>query len=125
MLLRLESHRARLLWDGGGWRRRAACRSMGPELFFPAGERTEDAAQQVAAAKAVCAHCPVRLHCLTYALVANPEDGIWGGLTPSERTTLRRQRGLARTTIPAENTRRPRRHTDAAHDDAPEQTAAV
>ena len=34
----------------------------------------------------------MRLHCLTYALVANPEDGIWGGLGPSERRALRRAR---------------------------------
>lgn len=125
MLLRLESRHARLLWDAGRWRRRAACRDMGPELFFPAGERTEEAAKQVAEAKSVCAQCGVRLHCLTYALVANPEDGIWGGLTPSERTTLRRRRGLRRTAVSAETTRGPRRHTDAAHHNAPAQTAAV
>jgi WhiB family redox-sensing transcriptional regulator len=125
MLLRLESRHARLLWDAGRCRRRAACRDMGPELFFPAGERTEEAANQVAEAKEVCGQCGVRLHCLTYALVANPEDGIWGGLTPSERTTLRRKRGLGRTALSAETTRGPRRHTDAAHHNAPAQTAAV
>ncbi|WP_276968698.1 WhiB family transcriptional regulator, partial [Metallibacterium scheffleri] len=123
--LRLESHRVRLLWDAGRWRRRAACRDMGPELFFPAGERTEEAANQVAEAKSVCAQCGVRLHCLTYALVANAEDGIWGGLTPSERTTLRRTRNPGRMALSAETTRRPRRHTDTAHHNAPAQTAAV
>ena len=96
MLLRLESRHARLLWDAGRWRRRAACRDMGPELFLPAGERTENAANQVAEAKGVCAQCGVRLHCLTDALVANPDDGIWGGPTPRERTTLRRTRGPGR-----------------------------
>jgi len=65
---------------------------MGPELFFPAGERDEDAVAQTAAAKQVCARCEVRLHCLAYALVANPEDGIWGGLGPRERRALRRAR---------------------------------
>ena len=92
MLLRLEPRRARLLFDAGRWRRRAACRETGPELFFPAGERDEAAVAQTAAAKQVCACCDVRLHCLTYALVANPEDGIWGGLGPSERRALRRAR---------------------------------
>ena len=69
---------------------------MGLELFLPAGERTENAANQVAEAKGVCAQCGVRLHCLTDALVANPDDGIWGGPTPRERTTLRRTRGPGR-----------------------------
>ena len=92
MFLRLERRRARLLSDAGRWRRRAACREMGPELFFPAGERDEVAVAQTAAAKQVCARCDVRLHCLTYALVANPEDGIWGGLGPSERRALGRAR---------------------------------
>ena len=78
MLLRLECHHARLVWDADRQRRRAACRDMGPELFLPAGERTENAANQVAEAKGVCAQCGVRLHCLTDALVANPDDGIWG-----------------------------------------------
>jgi len=65
---------------------------MGSGLFFPAGERDEAAVAQTAAAKQVCARCSVRLHCLTYALVANPEDGIWSGLGPSERRALRRAR---------------------------------
>ena len=96
MLLRLERRRSRVLWDAGRWRRRAACRQMGSELFFPAGERDEAAVAQTAAAKQVCARCSVRLHCLTYALVANPEDGIWGGLGPSERRALQRARRVRR-----------------------------
>ena len=92
MYLRLERRRARVLWDAGRWRRRAACRQMGSDLFFPAGERDDAAVAQTAGAKQVCARCRVRLHCLTYALVANPEDGIWGGLGPSERRALRRAR---------------------------------
>ena len=96
MFLRLEPRRARLLFDAGRWRRRATCRKAGPELFFPAGERDEAAVVQTAAAKQVCARCDVRLHCLTYALVANPEDGIWGGLGPSERRALGRARRTRR-----------------------------
>ncbi len=92
MLVRLEPRRARLLFDAGRWRRRAACRQMGSELFFPVGERGEAAVAQIVAAKQVCARCLVRLHCLTYALAADPEDGIWGGLGPSERRALQRAR---------------------------------
>jgi hypothetical protein len=42
-------------WDAGGWRRRAACRGMGADLFFPAGERDDAAVARTAAAKQVCA----------------------------------------------------------------------
>jgi hypothetical protein len=45
-------------------------------------------AVQVAAAKAVCAGCPVRAECLAEALARIPY-GIAGGLTESERRRLR------------------------------------
>jgi WhiB family redox-sensing transcriptional regulator len=73
-----------------GWRDRAACRSVDPELFFPVGDRGP-ALVQIAEAKAVCARCPVVAQCLSFALVAVPE-GIAGGLTVAERRGLRGQR---------------------------------
>lgn len=76
-------------WDRGLWRSEAACSSMGTDLFFPTGERLQEAIAQIRQTKAVCGHCPVRLHCLAYAIATNQEDGIWGGLTPSERRSLR------------------------------------
>lgn len=85
------------LWDAGGWRSRAACHGTGPDLFFPHGETADDAAEQTARARKVCAGCPVRLHCLTFALAAHPLDGIWGGLTVSQRTRLRYRRLHRRT----------------------------
>jgi WhiB family redox-sensing transcriptional regulator len=72
------------------WRDRAACRSVDPELFFPVGD-DGPALVQIAAAKAVCARCPVVAECLSFALVAVPE-GIAGGLTVEERRGLRAQR---------------------------------
>lgn len=65
---------------------------MGTQLFFPVGERGEEAVAQIHQAKAICASCPVRLHCLAFALSTNQEEGTWGGLTPSERRSLRRRR---------------------------------
>jgi len=41
------------------WRQRAACRSMSPELFFPAGT-TGIAFEEIMAAKDVCFECEVR-----------------------------------------------------------------
>ena len=69
---------------------------MGPELFFPVGEKEEVAAAQTAAAKQVCARCEVRLHCLAYALAARVEAGVWGGLSPSERMALAQRRSRGR-----------------------------
>lgn len=79
-------------WNTGGWRPRAACRGMEPDLFFPHGETAREAAEQTTRAKKVCNGCPVRLHCLLYALAAHPQDGIWGGLTVTQRARLRHRR---------------------------------
>jgi len=39
-------------------------------------------------AKKVCNDCPVRVHCLSYALAGEEVEGIWGGMTPVERKRL-------------------------------------
>jgi len=71
------------------WRSLAACRDSDPELFFPAvGDQDIG---RIAAAKAVCATCPVREECLTYAVELNQSEGIWGGHTPTERRSFRRR----------------------------------
>lgn len=78
------------------WRHAAICRDEDPELFYPVGD-TGPALLQVAEAKAVCARCPVREQCLTWAVDALPY-GVAGGTTERERAELRRRR--ARTTRP-------------------------
>lgn len=75
-----------------GWRNRAVCRDVDPELFFPAAESGPIRDAQVTAAKAVCAGCPVRRECLAEALARIPY-GIAGGLTEHERGRLRRRTG--------------------------------
>ncbi len=79
-----------------GWRRRAACRDVDTDLFFPNGE-TGDALVQAEAAKVVCAGCQVRPECLEFAMVTNQPYGIFGGLTESDRKSLRRRRSRERT----------------------------
>ncbi len=71
------------------WRAEAACRSCSPELFFPAGT-TGAALDEIQAAKAVCAACPVQTPCLRFALVTGQAYGIWGGTTEEERVAMRR-----------------------------------
>jgi WhiB family transcriptional regulator, redox-sensing transcriptional regulator len=73
-------------YDPKEWRLAAACRDLDTAVFFP---ETEEGA---AAAKAVCATCPVRESCLEFALVTRQEDGVWGGLDENERRRLRRRR---------------------------------
>lgn len=74
------------------WWHSAACRDEDPELFFPVSNMGPGA-QQTARAKAVCARCPVRAECLSYALENGLDHGIFGGLTEHERRDLvRRER---------------------------------
>jgi WhiB family redox-sensing transcriptional regulator len=76
-------------WDEDEWRDRAACRDTNPELFFPIGT-TGLAIDQIDAARAVCAQCPVQQECLEFALATNQESGVWGGTTEDERRKLRK-----------------------------------
>ena len=66
------------------WTTDALCAQTDPELFFP------PKGGSVAAAKAVCASCDVVAECLEFALRTREPQGIWGGLTGSERARLRR-----------------------------------
>lgn len=77
------------------WRSLAACQGTDPELFFPPG-RDDRATAQIAAAKAICASCPVVTECLEFALRHRVRDGIWGGRTDRERQGLRRASSGAR-----------------------------
>jgi WhiB family transcriptional regulator, redox-sensing transcriptional regulator len=77
--------------DGGrqAWLDRAACRDQDPERFFPeSGEQVK-----AAEAKAICAGCQVRDHCLELAVKAaggiGQDHGVFGGTLPGERGPLR------------------------------------
>ncbi len=81
--------------DLGGVKARrsfALCRGAGADLFFPAGEVCPEGAAHADAAKSVCRVCPVRVACLEFALAADQEYGVWGGLTEVERKRLRSPR---------------------------------
>lgn len=76
-----------------GWRDDAACKGMGPDLFFPGRGTTGGgfALFVEAPAKTVCRGCPVRIPCLKFALEEGFRDGIWGGFTEKERRKMRCQ----------------------------------
>jgi WhiB family redox-sensing transcriptional regulator len=67
------------------WSVHALCATSDPEIFFPPSE------SPAAEARQICAQCPVRRQCLAYAVTAGEPYGIWGGLGPDERRSLRRR----------------------------------
>lgn len=63
----------------------ALCAEADPDAWHPVKGGSPRAA------KRVCARCPARDECLTYALdhrLINQHDGIWGGLTWRERRAM-------------------------------------
>jgi hypothetical protein len=57
-----------------------------PKYFFPEDFPDPDV-RRVATkiAKRLCAECPIREKCFTYAIESNQRFGIWAGTTPAER----------------------------------------
>ena len=76
--------------DRVNWREQAACLGSQSDVFFPIGTGAHSRSW-VLAAKAMCASCPVRSECLSYAVTTVQPDGVWGGTTPKERQKLRRE----------------------------------
>jgi WhiB family redox-sensing transcriptional regulator len=66
-----------------GWMSAGVCAQTDPEAFHP------DKSGTVEPAKAVCAVCPVRERCLSYALETNQRFGVWGGTSAQQRQALR------------------------------------
>lgn len=79
-------------WSEMEWLRAAACVGEDPELFFPVST-AGPALREAAAAKRVCARCPVSSECLSYALGTAQTSGVWGGTGEEERTELLRTAG--------------------------------
>ncbi len=55
-----------------------------PEPF----DTDDTSPRAVAAAKAICRHCPVRAACLQWAVDVREPHRVWGGLTPGERRRI-------------------------------------
>ena len=76
------------------WQYEGACREADPETFFsPDAERGPRRRAREAAAKALCAVCPVVQQCLDHALQVREPYGVWGGLNINERDNLLRKTG--------------------------------
>ena len=81
------------LWD---WQMHGACGGEDPSLFFhPEGERGPARAAREAAAKAVCASCPVLTECAAHALTVREPYGVWGGMSEDDREAAYRRSRFA------------------------------
>jgi len=69
------------------WRGLALCQGMETDTFFP--ESAAGALADIAEVKKVCARCPVRSPCLNFAADQGIDHGIWGGLTETERRSIK------------------------------------
>lgn len=67
-----------------GWQQSANCVNISPESFYV----DEKHLKAVEEAKQVCLGCVVKADCLRESL-ENYEEGIWGGLTETERIEYR------------------------------------
>jgi hypothetical protein len=61
------------------WQARASC------VAFPEYDWFSDVPAEIAACADICGACVVRSECLAFALAGRIRDGIWGGLTESQR----------------------------------------
>jgi WhiB family transcriptional regulator, redox-sensing transcriptional regulator len=69
------------------WWDDAACKGQPSQPWFPS---RSSPGYVSAYAMQFCEVCPVRLECLTYALVNYQEDGTWGGTSGRTRRQARR-----------------------------------
>jgi WhiB family redox-sensing transcriptional regulator len=77
------------LLERPAWQHDAACRHEPAVNFFPARDG-DQATQQIAAARRVCATCAVALDCCAFALAEPAMQGVWAGTTPKQRQHARR-----------------------------------
>jgi WhiB family redox-sensing transcriptional regulator len=70
-------------WD------QAACNGLDTGTFFDHEDtRGMKRANSLAAARAVCTTCSIRVACLDFAVDTVQQFGVWGGLTAAERGDL-------------------------------------
>lgn len=78
----LPLHKPRL-----NWVTQAECRGLNTDIFFSTHPKA------IETAKSVCRDCPVQAACLEEAMATEDSRyGIYGGLTPDERSDLARRR---------------------------------
>jgi len=69
------------------FRDKAACKNADPNLFFP----EKGANKLFKEAVEICKRCTVYKDCLRFAMNNQIPYGVWGGLSPKQRTRRRNQ----------------------------------
>lgn len=73
------------------------CAEVGTEIFFLPDLDVRDHRPlnqgNYTEAKKICQQCPHLAECAEWGIY-NEEYGMWGGMTPAERTTMRRRLGI-------------------------------
>jgi WhiB family redox-sensing transcriptional regulator len=75
-----------------------ACASIGTDLFYPE-KPANVTTMEKQAIHDTCYSCRFQAECLEWGL-RHEDEGIWGGLTPSQRKAMRRQIGIRLETVP-------------------------
>lgn len=79
------------------------CAEVGSEIFFARDtdetEYTSSSTRTYQDAKKICEMCTHKMECAEWGIV-NETHGVWGGLTPVERNTIRRRSRI--TVVPKE-----------------------
>lgn len=70
---------------GADWKNEGVCADMDPNIWFP------EHGQNTLRARKICSECPVRAHCLEFAVMTNQKYGVWGGASEDEREVIRKK----------------------------------
>lgn len=65
-----------------------------PDLFF--GDAGTTPLADIGQAKKLCSTCPIQLDCAQYAIEADEDYGVWGGLSTLDRKRLKTKYGSYR-----------------------------
>ncbi len=93
--LPIDQHIPEEPWDQGGLCKTPYEGAPLTDIFYSEEE------DEIAMAKQICQACQIRAVCLEQALAFKEPDGVWGGMTPSERRSLIRRRRRAQGAISA------------------------
>lgn len=72
------------------WRNEANCKGVDLSVFFVENEDGTISRKNINNAKKICEKCKVEKECLMYAISEDITFGIWGGLTPRDRKSMKK-----------------------------------